>query len=507
MLSLIPRPVSLVEKEGAFLLTRETAIAADSALEPVAGQLAETLGRATGFAFERKTASAANVISLQIDDTLLRDESYRFEVRDECVDLKSASAAGAFRGIQTLLQLLPPAVFSHGPRGNIEWRIPCVSIEDHPRFAWRGAMLDCARHFMPKAFVKKLIDLLALHKLNRFHWHLTDDQGWRIEIKKYPKLTGIGAWRRETMRGHFAANAGGDGIPHGGFYSQDDIREIVAFAAARHIEIVPEIDMPGHMQAAIAAYPELGCTGEKIEVNTGWGIHENILNANETTIAFMQNVLAEVMELFPGKFIHIGGDEAVKTQWNAHMQSRMRELGVRDADELQSWFIRRMGEFLASHNRRLVGWDEILEGGLAPGATVMSWRGSKGGIAAARAGHDVVMTPNTHTYFDYYQSREIENEPLAIGSFLPLEKAYDFEPIPSGFSADEAAHVLGIQGQLWTEYMPNPRHVEYMAFPRLCALGEVAWSEPEKNYADFCARLRRHLKRLDLLGVKYRPLD
>jgi hexosaminidase len=400
-------------------------------------------------------------------------------------------------------------VYRSAPIGTLDWRIPCVEIEDIPRFGWRGAHLDVARHFMPKSFIKKFIDLLALHKLNTFHWHLTEDQGWRIEIKRYPRLTEVGAWRKETVVGHYRSveNPVYDGRPHGGFYTQEDISEIVAYAQERCINVIPEIEMPGHAQAAITAYPELGNTGRPAEVRTIWGISEEVFNVNETTIEFLQNVLTEVLELFPSEFIHIGGDECPKRQWreSPDAQARMRELGLADEEELQGYFIRRMDTFLTGRGRRLVGWDEILEGGLAPNATVMSWRGEDGGIAAAKAGHDVVMAPNIYTYLDYYQSEDWETEPLAIGGYVPLEKVYHYEPVPAALSAAEGRHVLGTQGQLWTEYMPDYRQVEYMAFPRLCALAEVAWTPPQhKDYGEFSSRLTAHLKRLDVLDVNYR---
>ncbi len=365
---------------------------------------------------------------------------------------------------------------------------------------------------MPKEFVKKYIDLLALHKLNTFHWHLTDDQGWRIEIKKYPRLTSVGAWRKETLVGHSTDDPSAeryDGQRHGGFYTQDDVREIVEYARARFVNVVPEIEMPGHSVAAIAAYPELGVTGEPTEVATKWGVFDDILNPSDRTIAFMQDVLTQVMALFPSREIHLGGDEAVKTRWQAspEVQARIKALGLENEEQLQGWFMKQMDAFLAAHGRRLVGWDEILEGGLSPNAVVMSWRGEAGGIAAARAGHDVVMTPTAYTYFDYYQSQDRDHEPLAIGGDLPLEQVYGYDPIPAGLEPQFASHVLGAQGQLWSEYLPGPKAVEYMAFPRLCALAEVVWTpKPRKDYQDFLARLATHLERLAILDVNYRPL-
>jgi beta-glucosidase len=414
--------------------------------------------------------------------------------------------------MQTLRQLLPPAIFDDTTVADVRWSVPAVIIEDSPRFSWRGAHLDVSRHFQPKEFVRKYIDLLALHKMNRFHWHLTDDQGWRVEIKRYPKLTEVAAWRKETIVGPHreGSEAPFDGIRHGGFYTQDEIREIVAYAAERFITVIPEIEMPGHSQAVVAAYPELGSTDEPTETRTRWAVSPFLLNADDSTIAFMQNVLSEVLEMFPGPWIHIGGDEAVKTQWkaSAKIQARIKALGLANEEALQSWFIRQMDTFLAARGRRLIGWDEILDGGLAPNATVMSWRGIDGAIAAARGGHDAVLTPTGHTYFDYYQSSDTAAEPLAIGGFLPLERVYTWEPMPAGLEEEFRRHILGVQGQLWTEYMPTPKHVEYMAYPRLTALAEVAWSPSDaRELEEFRGRLAVHLDRLRALDVNFRPPD
>ncbi len=421
-----------------------------------------------------------------------------------------AEIAGLFYGIQTIRQLLPPAIFREAPLDSMRWTMPAVTIEDQPRFRWRGAHLDVVRHFMPKEFVKKYLDLLALHKMNSFHWHLTDDQGWRIEIRKYPKLTGVGAWRKETMIPPYPRNGAPmrfDSTPTGGFYTQDDIREIVAYAAERHINVVPEIEMPGHSVAAIAAYPELGMAGDTTTVATYWGVFSNILKPTDATVKFYQDVLTEVMELFPSKFIHVGGDEAAKAQWKSspEIQARIRELGLKDESELQSWFIRQMDKFLTAHGRRLIGWDEILEGGLAPGAAVMSWRGVAGGIAAARQGHDVVMAPGSHTYLDHYQSLDTAHEPIAIGGYLPMDTVYSYEPYPDSLEPQYRKHILGAQVQLWTEYIPSPKQAEYMAYPRTSAFSEVMWTpEERRDYADFLRRLQVHLKRLDALDVNYR---
>jgi hexosaminidase len=389
-----------------------------------------------------------------------------------------------------------------------------VHIEDAPRFTWRGAHLDVSRHFMPKEFVKKYIDLLAQHKLNRFHWHLTEDQGWRIQILKYPRLTDVGSCREQTLVGPHVADPAKrvfDGKRHCGFYTQDDVREIVAYASQRFITVVPEIEMPGHAQAAIAAYPQLGVRRDTtVGVMQVWGVSKFILNADDSTVEFMQDVLREVLTLFPGPYIHIGGDEADKDQWKAspEIQARIRQLGLKDEHELQSWFIRQMDTFLTKNGRRLVGWDEILEGGLAENATVMSWRGVQGGIDAAKANHDVIMTPGSHTYLDHYQSRNRAQEPLAIGGYLPIDTVYAFEPIPSSLTPDEAKHVLGAQVQLWTEYIPNPKQLEYMAFPRMSALAEAIWTaKPRRDFTDFMQRMQTHLQRMDAMDVNYRKLE
>ncbi len=520
--SIVPLPLHMTERAGAFRLSETTTIAASGAARTVGQQLACALAPALGFAPALAAASSlgGNVISLQLDAALadrLGPEGYLLAVSEDRVEISAAEPAGLFYGTQTLRQLLPPDVFRQAAVSSAAWELPCVEIEDRPRFGWRGAMLDTVRHFMPKSFVKKFIDLLALHKLNRFHWHLTDDQGWRIEIKQYPRLTEVGAWRKQTVSGHWRRNEPNtyDGKPHGGFYTQADIAEIVAYAADRCITVVPEIEMPGHAQAAIAAYPELGNTDvlppEPLEVSPDWGVNVHVFNANEGTILFLQGVLDEVLALFPSQYIHVGGDECPKREWHESpaAQARMQELGLADEEELQSYFIRRMDDYLVQRGRRLVGWDEILEGGLAPNAIVMSWRGEAGGIAAAQAGHDVIMASNRYTYFDYLQSEDRDAEPLGIGGFISLEKAYSFEPIPPELTPEQGRHIIGGQGQLWTEYIADPRHLEYMAFPRLVALAESVWTPAErKNYADFRGRLSTHLQRLDILDVNYRkPTD
>ena len=510
---ILPRPSHIEPAAGHFRLRSRTVILADAPCQPVAQLLARQLAPATGFTLKvlPDAPPRASSIVLSLDPALSRlgPEGYTLEVAPKRVTIRAAAPAGVFYGVQSFRQLLPPSIFSARAVKNQPWTAPCLRIEDRPRFSWRGALIDTARHFMPKSSVLKFIDTIACLKLNVLQLHLTDDQGWRVEIARYPRLTEIGSIRKATVVGHERKNGTLDGIPHGGFYSKADIAEMVAYARERFITVVPEIEMPGHCQAALAAYPELGNTSAHLEVSPRWGVNKNVYNAEEKTILFLQDVLDEVLAMFPSKFIHVGGDEVPKDQWKAspQAQTRIRELELKDENELQSYFIRRMDQFLTARGRRLVGWDEILEGGLAPGATVMSWRGTQGGIAAARAGHDVVMSPTQYTYFDYYQSKS-PSEPLAIGSFLPLDKVYQFEPVPPEFRPEEAQHILGAQGQLWTEYIPTPRHLEYMAFPRLAALAEVVWTDAaRKDFAAFLPRLRLQETRWKLQGVNFRPLE
>ncbi len=517
-LALVPWPSMVAPGTGVFTLTSATVMVADEALASVATGLAQRVQPATGWQYVvRRTAPAArgSVIEFRLDAALgavLGPEGYRLDVTPTRVTVRSATAAGAFYATQTIRQLLPNAIERAARVTGIAWTIPVVRIEDVPRFGWRGAHLDVSRHFMPKQFVKRYIDLLALHKLNRFHWHLTDDQGWRLEILKYPKLTSVGAWRTETLIGSQqpdSAKRKFDGTPHGGFYTQDDVREIVAYAAERFVTVVPEIEMPGHAQAAIAAYPELGNVSRPLGVFRWWGEGEDVLNASPATVAFMQDVLAEVLALFPSPWIHVGGDEVQKGPWqqSPSMQAQMRDLGLKTEHDLQSWFIRQMDSWLTARGRRLIGWDEILEGGLAPNATVMSWRGDDGAIAAANAGHDAVLTPTHHTYFDYYQSRDRAREPLAIGGFLPLDTVYTWDPIPKAIAPDKLPRILGIQAQVWTEYIPDGRAVEYMAFPRLSALAEVAWTPASgRSLAAFRSRMASFMERLTVMDVNARPL-
>jgi hexosaminidase len=504
--ALIPLPLNNTPGTGpGCRISADTLLVAEWGTRPeaetLAAQLAPTFGRQPQVV-DADPGTGAPVIALRrgtlSDASLTSEEAYELRVSATGVELLAPTACGVFRAAQTLLQLLP-AVAIDGAE------LSALTITDSPRFPWRGAMLDPVRHFLPVDAVLRFIDQLARHKLNRLHLHLTDDQGWRVEIRRYPELTRVGAWRRETVSAHLGAKPlRFDGQPHGGFYSQEDIRSIVAYASARHIAVIPEIEIPGHAQSAIAAYPWLGNDGKPCDVFTQWGVNPRIYNAEERTIRFWEDVLSEVVELFPSPWIHIGGDEAVKDEWKAspRIQERIRELGVGDEHGLQSYLITRMDSFLTARGRRLLGWDEILEGGLSPNATVLSWRGFKGGIAAAKQGHDVIMASNTHTYFDYYQHPEVIAQPLAIGGMLPLEKVYAFEPVPPELSAEEGKHILGSQGQLWSEYITSPEHLEYMAFPRLTALAEVLWSSAkQRDWASFQQRLVTHRTRFAALGV------
>jgi hexosaminidase len=517
MVDLIPAPARCSRNSaGCTSLDGDTALEAGPGTEGVARWLRANVGAATGLPFpERGEGGNRIVLGIAAD---LPPEGYRVVNDGGPYRIEGGDAAGVFWGAQTFRQLLGPDAFRRAPvRPGRDWEVPMVTVEDAPRFRWRGLMLDVARHFMPKEGVLRCLDLMAAHKLNVFHFHLTDDQGWRVEIKRYPRLTEVGSWRTRTKFGHRASPLW-DEKPHGGFYTQDDIREIVAYAAERHITVVPEIDVPGHSQAAIAAYPELGNTdvltasieGTSLSVWDTWGISANVLAPTDNTLRFYEGVFEEVLELFPSEFVHVGGDECRKDQWreSAAVQARIKELGLTDEDALQSWFIGHFDRWLTARGRRLIGWDEILEGGLADGAAVSSWRGYGGGVAAARAGHDVVMCPEQYVYLDHRQAAG-EDEPVPIGYVRTLEDVYRFEPVPAQLTADEARHVLGTQANVWTEVMEDQARVDYQAFPRLCAFAEVAWSAlpapPERDFAGFEARMAAHYRRLDALGVAYRP--
>jgi len=504
---LIPRPAELALGSGYLKVNHRSAVVADAESHAAATLLVSLLPPVAGRprpVVPARGRPGPDTITLVVDGTRsdLGSEGYELRATSKRATVTGSDWRGVLWGVQTVCQLLAADA---GPTASL----PAVTIRDRPRFAWRGLHLDVVRHFFPVAFIERLLDLMALYKLNTFHWHLTDDQGWRIEIRSRPRLTEVGSHRGATPLPHDRHQS--DGTPYSGHYTQDQVRQVVAYAAARGITVVPEIEMPGHALAALASYPELGCRGSGYEVATSWGIKSEVLCAGrESTFAFLEEVLSEVLELFPSRFIHVGGDECPKQSWRGcrHCQERRAAEGLRDEDELQSWFIRRIGTWLAARGRRLVGWDEILEGGLAPGATVMSWRGIDGGVTAASAGHDVVMSPNSHCYFDYYQSRDTAAEPPAIGGHLPLRQVYDFEPIAPAIGAARAAHVLGVQGNVWTEYIPSEEQVEYMAFPRALALAEVGWTPAaRRSAAGFEERLRAQRPLLDDLGVNYRPWE
>ena len=518
--ALIPAPQKMEVQAGPFALSSETSIIAAPASAKTAGLLAESLRKSTGYplAIVRKApfGSAPRktiLFTTENADTNLGPEGYELTVTSDTATIRAATQAGLFYGSQTFLQLLPPEIFSSNVVGNVAWQAPCVSIQDWPRFKWRGLMLDVARHFFSKAEVERFLDNMARHKLNTFHWHLADDQGWRIEIKAYPKLTEVSAWRSEIgfgLKKEDGLAYGPDGR-YGGFYTQKDIREIVAYAAARHITIVPEIEMPGHSLAALAAYPQFGTGDGPFTVPNEGGINPGIYSpAKEETFQFLDAVLKEVFRLFPGQYVHIGGDEVPPEPWknDAACQALMKREELKTPDELESWFVRRIEKFINANHKTLIGWSEIARGGLAKNAVVMDWIG--GGAEAAADGHDVVMSPaepQDYSYFDHYQSQDTNHEPKAIGGFLPLERVYQFEPIPATLDSKLQFHILGAQGNLWTEYIANIAYLDYMSYPRACALAEVTWSPKEaRNWESFSSRLKTHLQRLDQVGVKYRPL-
>ena len=549
--AIIPQPASMETCDGQFTLRTTSVLVAEKAVaaeaERLASALAPAMGAAPRVVVAKNVASARRRFKLcgrkpranarcrtwirfeQVKRKGPPPEGYQLDVSSGFVRIRASDAAGLFYGAESLRQLLPPTIFATSPSAS-EWTAPCVRVADAPRFQWRGAMLDVGRHFMPKAVVLKLVELMALHKLNTFHWHLTDDQGWRLQILKYPKLTEIGSMRtaspvRLLPHGdflNFLVNGGfggqpmqTDGVPHGGFYTQDDVREVVAFAAARHVRIVPEIDMPGHIISAIASYPELGNTGVPIPVATTVGIHEDILNVNDATFAFLEDVLSEMLDLFPGEFVHVGGDEVPVVQWeqSPDAQARMAELGLTDEHQLTTYFTNRIGQFLTGRGRRWIGWNDILKEGLDPAAAIMSWTGAGPGTQAAQAGRDVVMAPLGTNYFDHANALPLPPAEQALLEAAPgatiapsfvttIEEAYGFEPIPPALTPDEATHILGGQAQLWTEWMLDGRDVEREGFPRLAAFAETVWSPKDaRDYADFSARLATHVDRLTALDV------
>jgi hexosaminidase len=497
-IGIIPKPLFQELDKGVFIMDEKVLLVSDPKLSEVSDYFKIYLEE--NYQIEFNAQKGIKKIIFTINDTIPNEEGYELKIEEKNIFIESKNARGAFYAVQSLIQLLPL------PSDLNSFKIPCLRIKDQPQFTYRGMHLDVGRHFFSVDFIKKYIDLMAKLKMNTFHWHLTEDQGWRIEIKKYPKLQKIAAYRKETLIGHYNNQPHQfDGKPYGGFYTQEQIKEVVAYALTRQVTIIPEIEMPGHSQAAIAAYPELGCSGKQVEVATKWGVFDEVYCPKESTFKFLEDVIDEVVALFPGKYIHIGGDEAPKTNWKncEYCQKLIKKEGLEDEHGLQSYFITRMEKYINSKGRQIIGWDEILEGGLAPNATVMSWRGTKGAVQAAKERHDVILTPGSHCYFDHYQS-ENENEPLAIGGFLPLEKVYHFNPIPKELTDKEATYVLGAQGNVWTEYMQTEKQVEYMAFPRAIALSEVLWSSPEhKNYSDFIHRLEQYQIKLDQLEVNY----
>ncbi len=507
-IDIIPCPVEGVLREGHFAFSSDVVIAFHGEdLQELASYAAAFWASPLGYelpvnAVEFTDIKKAVVLHIeQPNDRKLGTEGYRLEVTPEHVFLTANTQSGLFYGIQTIYKLLT------ADESN---KLPAATIKDYPRFAYRGMHLDVSRHFMPIDFIYRLIDYMAMHKLNVLHWHLIDDQGWRLEIKKYPLLTEVGAWRVDMSDVHWNDRPlvkDPENATYGGYYTQDELREVVAYAAERHITVIPEIEMPAHVMSALAAYPQFSCTGENLGVPPGgvWPITHIYCAGNDSTFIFLKDVLTEVMDIFPSTYIHIGGDEADKANWETcpKCQARIREEGLADEEELQSYFIQRIERFLNAHGRRLIGWDEILEGGLAPNATVMSWRGEQGGIEAARMGHTVIMTPGSHCYFDHYQG-DPAMEPLAIGGHTTLAKVYSYEPVPAVLTNEEAALVLGAQANVWTEYMPVPEHVEYMVFPRLAALSEVVWSPAEhRDWGGFSKRMSTQYKRYEQLGINY----
>ena len=459
--------------------------------------LASYIKEITGYELATATGQPGKGISLVIDQSIQNPEGYQLTVSDNGIRIAGSTDAGVFYGIQTLRKSIPATAQGM----NVE--LPAATINDYPRFAYRGMMLDVSRHFFPVDSVKTYLDILALHNQNTFHWHLSDDQGWRIEIKKYPELTQIGSKRKETVIGHNSGTY--DGKEYGGFYTQDQIRDVINYAAERHITIIPEIDMPGHQLAALATYPELGCTGGPYDVWGQWGVADDVICAgNEKSMQFLEDVLSEVIDLFPSEYIHVGGDEAGKSAWKKcpKCQALMKEKGMKNVDELQSYMIHRAEEFLNSKDRKLIGWDEILEGGLAPEATVMSWRGEDGGIKSARMGHDVVMTPGNYMYLDFYQA-DPKTQPYAIGGYTPIKKVYSYDPVPAdSLTAEECRHILGVQANTWTEYIQTPEHLEYMMFPRALAVAEIGWTPQElRTWEDFKPRMNNHISKLHRMGI------
>ncbi|MFZ4521899.1 MAG: family 20 glycosylhydrolase [Bacteroidales bacterium] len=519
-ISIVPKPVLIKKGNGQFVINRYTVILVkdnDEEVTRIARFFAGRIRFSGGPILDVRGLTPADknlqaiVFSKQTTSSSLPDEGYDLRVTPKKVQVTAKSGAGLFHGVQTLFQLLPSEISRHNlPMSYKEWELPSVTIKDYPRYPYRGMHLDVSRHFFPKEFIKRYIDLIAMYKMNTFHWHLTDDNGWRIEIKKYPQLMQTSAWhvdRTGKPWGDMQPQQEGERATDGGYYTQDEVKEIVQYAADRYITVIPEIEMPAHSVEVLAAYPQFSCTGGPFTVPPGsyWPNIDILCAGNDSVFTFIEDVLTEVIALFPSNYIHVGGDEADKTNWKKcpKCQARIKTEGLKDEKELQSYFIKRIEKFIVSKNRKMIGWDEILEGGLAPEATVMSWRGVEGGIAAARQGHDAIMTPGSYCYFDHYQA-DPSSEPKAIGGLTTLKKVYSFEPTPGELTPAEARHILGAQGNVWTEYIPTPSHAEYMAVPRMIALAEVVWSSKQsRNWNDFRNRMKEQYIRLAKMKVNY----
>ena len=521
VINVIPYPQSVEIGKGSFKGAGAN-FNCDQAIDPESQELIKELadritlvsGRVCSYATPVGLGKDCSKVKgfIFLKDTSLAEEEYSIDITKSNCIVRASSRNGFLYAVQTLKQLTSVSIFSNEPAPAEKFLFPCVKIQDKPRFSYRGMHLDCSRHFFSIEEVKKYLDIMAIYKLNRLHWHLTDDQGWRAEIKKYPKLTEVGAFRNGTViKKDWGSN---DGIRYGGYYTQEQMKEIVAYAAKLGIIVIPEIDLPGHMMGALAGYPELGCTGGPYEVWTTWGVSDKVLcPGKEGMFTFLEDVFTELMDIFPSEYIHIGGDECPKTEWEKcpACQAKIKELGLKGdghhtAEQfLQSYVTARIQKFLNDHGRRIIGWDEILEGELAKGATVMSWRGTEGGIKASAMGFDVIMTPNTYCYFDYYQSQDQDKEPFGIGGDLPLEKVYSYEPL-EGLDAEQSKHILGVQANLWTEYIATPEHLEYMLLPRMTALSEVQWCKPEDKDIDRykAAMEAESFKIFDILGYNYR---
>ena len=522
--NVVPLPVTMNEQPGRFYLNSDVPVVVNASQEVknIASSLSTTVLDVAGIKLKPGGELHENVPTIVFDSIPgMEKEAYKLSVTPQQIKITASTPNGFYYGLQTLYQLLPVAIYSKERARNAEWSVPCVEIEDTPAFRYRGAMLDVCRHFASIDYIKKFIDVLAVHKMNTFHWHLTDDQGWRIEIKKYPKLTEIGSQRSETMVDYFYTHYPFkyDGKPHGGYYTQEEIKEVVAYAQSKYITVIPEIELPGHALAAIASYPELSCTPDSTyEVCKLWGVFDQVFCPTDTFFQFMEGVMDEVVELFPSSYIHIGGDECPKYAWEhcSHCQKLIRDLGLKDdvtpnpvdgrkhtkEEKLQSYIVNRAEKYLNSKGRNIIGWDEILEGGLAPNATVMSWRGVEGGMTAAKAGHDAIMTPNPYAYLDHYQE-EPEIAPVTIGGYNTLKKTYSYNPVPADADSLVKQHIIGVQANCWAEYMPTEDNRDYQIFPRLIAIAETGWTPmKEKNFTSFCSRMVEDFKRLEIMGVK-----